>query len=588
MPPFPANSTQPSPSQNLVVGLRPIAEIIRENFLVVPTFQRSYAWGEDVAQLLRDIEENLDPEQGEHFIGTVFTSANGAAASDGAPRLQVIDGQQRLATLTIMLAAARNKCVRMGDNSSSDIAQSLAPYLFYLDVGDKRRQPTRHPKLQMGQQDNQFFRDRFIDGNPSVAPKYESHRRLAEAYRVVCESLDEMSDDQIRNWIGFVEKSIKVIHVQAAQAAGAYAIFETINDRGVQLAQTDLIKTHLFKLSDEKRLGEVQESWASVVDRMETATKNEADVLLFFRHYWSSIHGLTRERGRELYRAIQKQVRNAGHVRELVRELASNVHLYAEIVRPEKRFWRDYSRNDDQAYNHVDTLESFGVDRYRPLLLSAVRNWGDGERGREIDALLRFLVAWLARSLIVGQISSGTMEKAYCDCAMKIERNEIESFAHLRKQIQSQGLVLSDGAFEKQLLFASISKPRLARYFLATLEEVLQGGDDPELLVNSNPSQVNLEHILPKKADDSWDMFSDEQKSELIDRIGNLTLLRAKLNSTLKNGPYCDKRAEYGESRLLITRQIHDEYPEWNAENLEDRQKKLAALAARAWKVNGE
>ena len=344
------------------VALKPIAGILKSNYLGVPVFQRPYAWEVDnVRQLMDDVKNNLGQEG--YFIGTVVTSKE----NNEAAHLRVIDGQQRLATILIMLAAARDCLAASGDTAS---VAELGPYLSSMNLITK----LHNPKLAMSNQDNNFFRAKFIDGNSDITPKYESHKRLTGAYTCVREEIDKMSGESLGRWAEFLQERLNVIHVQAARESDAYAMFETINDRGVQLAQVDLIKTHLFKKSSSAQSDEIQNAWATIVDRMEE-TGSEELILLFFRHYWSSIHGLTREKGRELYRAIQREVKNAPAVYSLVRDLLINVDLYSAIVRPVPMFWKKHSSNDS-AYDHIRTLESFGVDRYRPLLLSALRKWG--------------------------------------------------------------------------------------------------------------------------------------------------------------------------------------------------------------------
>ena len=556
------------------VALKPIAGILKSNYLGVPPFQRPYAWGVDnVRQLMEDVNGNIGQEG--YFIGTVVTSAqNGEAA-----RLRVIDGQQRLATVLIMLAAAQDRFAEIGDIGS---AEELSPYLSSKNLATK----IRSPKLEMSDQDNIFFRARFVDKKSDFAPKYESHKRLTGAYACVRAAIDGMTEDRLGEWASFLQECLKVIHVEAARESDAYAMFESINDRGVQLAQVDLIKTHLFKKAGRVRSDEIQRSWATIVDRMEE-TGSEELILLFFRHYWSSIHGLTREKGRELYRAIQGKVQNANAVYTLVGDLLTNANLYSAIVRPVPMFWKAYSPGED-AYNHIRTLESFNVDRYRPLLLSALRKW-DKKGGKNVDSLLRFLVAWLARHLIVGELSSGTLEKAYCKYAVQIDKGDTQNFAQLRKEIQAQGnLVATDNQFEKQLRIASLAKAQLARYFLATLETAMREKTHPELVVNHDPNHVHLEHILPKKAGDpDWKAFNDEEKSEYLNRIGNLTLLSAPLNQSLQNGPYSGKKAKYRESELTITKNIPRDHKKWDVLNLEQRQAMLAAVAVKAWNIKG-
>lgn len=556
------------------VNLKPITAILKSNYLEVPPYQRSYAWTDNIPQLMEDIHDNLGREK--YFIGTVCTSEQKENA-----RIRVIDGQQRFATVSIMLAAARDQFASISVPNQSNILAHLDSLLHRMDMGSN----TISPILKMSRQDNFFFEKRFIS-REGCAPKHDSHKRLEKAYEIVRNAVAKMTAEELQAWTDFVEKRLEIIHIESRDPAAAYALFETINDRGVQLTQADLIKTHLFKTAGDDNLDDIQDAWAHIVDKMEEAG-SEALILLFFRHYWSSIHGLTRERNRALYRAIQDKVQNPSAATKFARDLVEDVQLYSEIVSPEKRFWKDYSTSG-KAYDCVETLEAFRVDRYRPLLLSAMRKWGK-KRQKDMDGLLLFLVAWLARPLITGELSSGTLEKAYCKHAMDIHQGDTKTFAQLRKKILDAGLTVSDHDFMEQLRIASISKDWLARYFLATLETAMRNKSHPELVVNRNPREVHLEHIMPRKADDSnWGMFTKEQRGDYLNRIGNLTLLSAPLNESIQNGPYNAKTGAYRESELFITKSIPKEYEEWNVANLRQRQEKLAAVAVRAWNVRGD
>ena len=197
---------------------KPVAEILLTHSLKASPFQRPYAWADDnIEQLLDDIASNIGREK--HFIGTIVTGAQ----EDGRFHQRVIDGQQRLATVLIMLAAARDRFVGMGDQDS---AGALTPYISSMSLATR----VRSPKLEMNSQDNEFFRARVIDGRAEIAPKYQSHKRLAGACAIVRAALDEMDGPKLGEWTDFIQNRLKAIHLEVGDEVNACATFEALND----------------------------------------------------------------------------------------------------------------------------------------------------------------------------------------------------------------------------------------------------------------------------------------------------------------------------------------------------------------------
>lgn len=140
----------------------------------------------------------------------------------------------------------------------------------------------------------------------------------------------------------------------------------------------------------------------------------------------------------------------------------------------------------------------------------------------------------------------------------------------------------TDSQFKEAFAVASVSKAYLARYYLRALERAKQGEVDPELVPNEDPEAVNLEHIIPQKMSQSWVHITDDEHSALVHRIGNLALLKMRINSGAGADGFKYKSAFYRESALQLTRDIGSE-AEWGRAQVEARQRRLADLAVKAW-----
>ena len=205
---------------------KPIAQILKADFLEVPTFHRSYVWTEkNVRQLLDDVR----CMQGEPFIGTVVTSDQ-----DESHRLRVIDGQQRLATVSLMMAAARDQFAEK--DVGEKIIGNLTPFIADLDLALR----LVIPKLRMSDQDGVFFHNRFIVGDSSVTPKRDSHRRLVAADALIRAEIAQTPDRELWRWVEFLQTRLMVSHVEADRKANACALFEALNDPESELTQSEL------------------------------------------------------------------------------------------------------------------------------------------------------------------------------------------------------------------------------------------------------------------------------------------------------------------------------------------------------------
>jgi len=149
-------------------------------------------------------------------------------------------------------------------------------------------------------------------------------------------------------------------------------------------------------------------------------------------------------------------------------------------------------------------------------------------------------------------------------------------------------LVPQDKEFKDAFGIATVSKEKLARYYLRAIENFKSGGNMPELIVNNNPDSVNLEHILPKKPGSNYPSFNAEQYESYLKRIGNLTIMNTKLNNEQKSSKFTNKKTEYKKSKIEITKALAEYEGDWKPEYIEKRQNDLADLAIKTWSLNLE
>jgi len=544
--------------------IKGMGKLIKENKFFVPQYQRPFAWqNQQINELFEDIENNINEE--EYFLGTIVL------AKKDSDKLEIIDGQQRISTIVIFFSALKE---HISDERSSNKIQE--DYLSEYEM----REGENVPKLELNQQDNNFFREYIINRKTNCSDKIESHRRIKKAFDISKEfvfKLLESSNKDLNilyDYRDFINDKLKVVIITVPSDANAFTIFETLNDRGLELAQIDLLKNYLYSKAGDRRLKEAQNSWMELTSKIESS-ENENLVLTYIRHYWIHQHGFIRLKNKELYNDIKKKIKSPTQVITFINGLKNDVDIYLAILNHNSIFWNDY---DKKCREYIETLSYFGLEQYRPLLLSILKKFDKEEATKS----LKLVLSWLVRNLITGSLGGGSLEQAYANKSKEIFDGKIKNTKELLSSLKE--FIPQDEEFKEKFKIATVSKHKFARYYLATLENYHRGQSNPELLVNTNPDSVNLEHILPEKPGDNWSIFTEEDVRSYFKRIGNLTLMKTKLNNELKNAPFSNKKEEYQKSELWITNSL-SKYNNWTIENIKNRQKELSEIAVKAWNI---
>lgn len=373
------------------------------------------------------------------------------------------------------------------------------------------------------------------------------------------------------DWIEYFRVKAKVICVSVPDYANAFTIFETLNDRGLDLAVSDLLKNFLFSAA-QGRINEVQLKWTGMVGILESVA-NEEVVVTYIRQLWSSKEGLTREK--ELYDRIKRSITSKQQAVDFAEELYNNAKLYSAMLNTANDLLDKYGST---VKDDLETLNLLGMQQMRPLILSILDKLDVGE----VQKSFRFLVSLAVRLLVVGRAGSGAIENNYAQRAVEIRRGDIKTARELASTMRS--IPPLDKEFAISFENFTISRSNLARYFLRTLEIQLMNTTQPDMVPNSNEQIVNLEHILPQNPSSAWGHIDPETAKAYYNRLGNLTLLQKKINTEVGNSSFNEKIKHYRKSQFRITSSLAD-YSEWGIEQIEKRQVQLAQLAVKAWPI---
>lgn len=544
-----------------------IGDVLQRHKLVVPINQREYAWTErQVKQLLADFQRAMVENDVTYFLGTIVTIPKAHNV------LEVIDGQQRLATTALLVRAIERALTAAGENM---MAQSLQPFL--MDWADDRR--SQVPKITLNKVDNELFQA-IMRNEKRPKPTMPSHFRLEDASNLtdahvqnVLKAWTQVKDhgDALRKWISFIHHYAIVILLKVPNPSNAYKMFETLNDRGLKTSQSDLIKNYLFGQA-AGRIAECQMHWDSMRSTLATIEADDELTMLFIRQAMIVLEGHMTEA--EIFDTIQAKYRGADKAVEISSVLDSLSNEYTAIFNVEHKKWNPYPPKTGRA---LRTLILFDIKPYRPLLLAISKKFSPKEAGNTYE----MLVNWAVRLLIAATVRSGSVEQPLAEAAHEVYKEKLNTQEDIRKKLLK--IIPTDIQFKESFATISVSQAKFARYYLRTLERTARGTPDDFNEANSSQDVVNLEHILPMKPDANWTISADIV-SAFAKRLGNQTLMRAKDNSDLKSTGFKEKKNVYKDTPYVLTQELAT-VSTWDEKMIAKRQLQLADYAVKAWPI---
>ncbi len=559
-----------APIERLDARLDGIGHVLADRTIVVPAYQRPYSWtDEQIEDLLRDFADAIRDKDAEYFLGTIVLTKNNEGTHF------VIDGQQRLATVSIIICAIRNYFEQVGDKDRADGVHK--DYLARKEL----RGLTETAHLKLIAADNGFYEKEILGratpaktaGRKKVSPP--SHTRLENALRLAMAHVETVAHQThepaqiLLDWVEYIRDKAKVIVVEVNDEGAAYTIFEVLNDRGLDLSVSDLLKNFVFRVAEDK-VEEAQEHWTTMVAVLEASGAEEKDLRTFIRHVWASQYGLTREK--DLYDRIRTTITSKQKAVDFAKDLSDQAAVYAALDNPSDEFWKPYGVAVREAIEALDLLKAIQI---RPLVLAILQHFDEGE----VKQALPMLVCWTVRFLIVGRVGSGTLENRYSEGAKGVSAGTIKTAKALHAA--STRFLTSDDEFEQAFGAARVSAHYLGRYYLRVLEKAASSGTG-ELVVNPSEEAVTLEHVMPKTREPHWKNITEEQHKAYLKRVGNLSLLDKNLNQYAGNLSFSEKKKAFAKSKITLTQEIASE-SSWDGKAIDARQQRLAKLAVQAW-----
>ncbi|MCC7370842.1 MAG: DUF262 domain-containing protein [Chloroflexi bacterium] len=541
----------------------------------VPAYQRDYSWQEEQWEdLWNDVQTLRQDRDESHYMGALVVEAR----SDR--EFEIIDGQQRLATLSLLALAAIDRLGGLGASGDEvDRNAERARALRSRFIGEKDPASLiESSKLSLNQTDNAFYQDYLVQIRAPLNPRglERSNRLLWDCFRYFkrCIEADPSLDDgeQLAGLLSeAVGRQLMFILITVEDELNAYTVFETLNARGLELSATDLLKNYLFsRVKVTADLEALHRRWLALI-----ATVQQERFSEFLHFHMQTLHPQVRRT--RLFKLIRDCVRSPQDVFALMEALEARAELFAALSDPNHEYWIDAPA----CRPHIRALVLFRVSQMTPLLFVARERLSP----TVFERVLRLVSVISFRYSVVSELNPNALEPAYHAASQAIlngtARTPAEVFRHL------ESIYVNDSAFREAMrtlvVRTSGQSKRLARYILAELEADASGrAIDPD----TDPGTV--EYILPEHPTDSWgEAFPPRSWEAAVYRLGNLTLLEATSNRRLGNASYAEKVATYPASRYVLTQAIPEMAPEeWTLPILERRQQVLAQRAVHIWRVD--
>lgn len=550
---------------------RCFAEIMSNNRrYIVPPFQRDYSWeDEQWEELWGDIEQ-MQQSQTQHFMGYLVLQ------TEDGKSFQIIDGQQRITTVSIVILAVLKALQALVDGQIDKEAnqQRIEDYKrTYIGVFDSITLRTS-PKLVLNRHNNQHFRA-MVERLESPARRRltKTNRELNRAFEFFTNKLSQKGKDgrKLATLVGDIADGLLFTAITVKNDLNAYTVFETLNARGVHLATPDLLKNYLLStfashpaFSTDENFDDFAGRWQIIIEQL-----GETEFTSFLRSHRGMTDPLPHKR--ELYKLLRREIDVAEKVTPYLEKLEDRAPVYAALQEPHDDFWKEREGQYIQAQPHLEVLKLFGIKTPLSLLMAGYEKFSP----QEFIKLLQCIAVLTLRYNVICNLAANDQERIYNSTANQLMNKDL-SLREVMDRLKS--IYPHDAEVRQRFGEKSMPSRRSSKkvmFLLRAIENHLSGKASQNL---------TLEHVLPYNPEDDWQAyFGRETYESAIDRLGNMALLPSQQN--MGQEIFAEKRKRLQASEYRINQHIA-RYSEWNMDCLEEHQRWLAKQATAVWKIS--
>ncbi|WP_274557129.1 GmrSD restriction endonuclease domain-containing protein [Streptomyces spiramyceticus] len=546
----------------------------------VPLYQRTYSWQRDeLQQLWDDVQELVDQrvegaDPASHFLGSVVL-APGKITAGGMQRWLVVDGQQRLTTLMLAFIALRDRHRGRGETKKADRIHDLLLVNNYRDGAD-------HYRLLPTQAD----RDAYAACVES-SPRASGPGNIGAAYRFFLGALAEGEESGGDQWADAVEAVLSgllsIVEITAAEGDNVYRIFESINNTGVGLSQSDLLRNYLFMYLPTRGESVYRNLWLPMQDLL---GPENLELLVWLDLV---VGGNSRAKQSEIYRDQKKRLDpltdDEAALESEISALTERAERLMRILEPERE-------PDAELREVLVRLSRWGGQTHYPLALHLLDLVHGGQATpHEAAEALAYAESYMVRRLLCGLSTTGS-NRVFMELPKELEKDGSPAEAvrrHLSRPKTGARVWPGDQAVREAVRtrpFYKTGRSNQRFQVLRRLEESYRASE-PVDYVKAN---LSVEHVLPQRPAQQWfDLLAEEAEdgqspddlhSELVHTLGNLTL--SADNARLSNHPFRRKQEILDFSALRMNQAIAVQ-ERWGKAEILKRADELAERAVQLW-----
>ncbi|GAA1108689.1 DUF262 domain-containing protein [Nocardiopsis metallicus] len=548
----------------------------------VPLYQRPYSWGRDELErlwsdLTEQVERDEDPltsRSAGHFLGSVVL-APGSSSASTLTRWLVIDGQQRLTSLSIALAAIRDRLreveeLEEGDPSGADRINDVYLVNKYNKGPDKYR-------LAPTQADRSSFAA-IVNGRPDAG----GDDRVGFAYNFFSRKVKHYGERELLQIEEIIGHRLSLVDIQAEAGDNVFRIFESLNNTGKGLSQTDLLRNYVFMLLPDTGQEVYDEVWLPMQEELGPETLETLAWLDLV------LRGDERAKQSEVYHGQKERLEKVSQVggESALRGEVEHLWRLGQLL---QRVLDPVFESDPDLAEVLERLESWGNKIYRPLALHlmVLRDQGHTDTDELIRAL-GYVESFLVRRMIAGVPTQG-LNRIFMSSPKEIQpggsiADSVHRYLSDPRRRWPSDRALREAVAQRNFYWSGQALQRT--FVLRRLEE---GFGSPEP-VDFGKAKVSIEHVMPQSMTEEWyevlrkqtdpDETEIELHGRLLHTLGNLTLTAQ--NSKLSNHMFERKQKIFQSSGLSMNRQIADA-PSWGRPEIEARANLLADHACALW-----
>ncbi|MGG0465249.1 DUF262 domain-containing protein [Priestia aryabhattai] len=552
---------------------------------IVPRFQREYSWtADELNELWKDILINIGIKDGSFTVSEYFIGSLVLVGGHTSTQYEIVDGQQRLTSITILLSALVETYSEIG-------AEKFAKGCYtYVEGTDSDY--TEFFRLENERSSDFIKRAIQNKKKETLTPSTTEEKNLIHAYDFFRKKLkdtslikdineflklsNEINTDTYITYLNIIREQVlqlKTIYITVSDKDEAYNIFETLNAKGLDLSIVDLIKNQIFKvLKDQHPTDYAKNEWKKIQFNL-NERHHQTDLNTFFRHYWVSKYEHITES--KIYKSFTSTIarENKKEMKLFLDNLVEESFHYKLLSSPQPEDWTQ--QEEKEIYKSLLALNLFRVVSPRPLILALLM----GRKKKKISqsffkgslkAIEHFHFTF---STICSSNASG-LERMYSSFARKIRKakDKNESHSIIRDLITTLSQKKPDldkfiTSFDKKLKYSdSYTKDKkVIQYFFKKMENHYLQTNELEVL------NISIEHILPQSS-----------QQDIAFTIGNLLPLSQDLNVKCGEKLLAEKVRYYKESQFETVKKFLEEYTgktSWDQGDIVKRTNDLATLA---------